>query len=101
LNDLARKGERILQDPQSSTTYFDTNDDGRIQPLDALLVINEMARRQRTPGSGEAATAGKAGTPADAADQFFSGFGVAGEEDEEQPVNLPAGGYPVDFGQLS
>jgi hypothetical protein len=100
LNDLARKGERILQDPQSITTYFDTNDDGRIQPLDALLVINEMARRQRTPGSGEAATAGKAGTPADAADQFFSGFGVAGEEDEEQPVNLPAGGYPVDFGQL-
>jgi hypothetical protein len=100
LNDLARKGERILQDPHSITTYFDTNDDGRIQPLDALLVINEMARRQRVPSSGEASTDGQAETPAFAADRFFSGFGIAGEDDDEEPAGLPADGYPFGFGPL-
>jgi hypothetical protein len=100
LNDLARKGERILQDPQVVTTFFDTNDDGRIQPLDALLVINEMARRQRVPSSGEASTDGQAETPAFAADRFFSGFGIAGEDDDEEPAGLPADGYPFGFGPL-
>jgi len=56
LNDIARWGNRILNNPAEITFYFDTNDDGRIEPLDALLVLNEIARR-RSVGQGAAGEA--------------------------------------------
>jgi len=54
INEIARRGPRILQTSDQNTAFFDTSDDGSISALDALRVINEIARRNRSGGQGEA-----------------------------------------------
>ncbi len=52
INEIARRGTRILAGSGQITNFFDTTDDGAISPLDALRVINEIARRNHVGGAG-------------------------------------------------
>jgi hypothetical protein len=66
INHLNEHGARRLPTPDSPDTapppYLDTNNDGHLRPLDALLVINLLNRRGRGQAEGE----GTADSDADA-----------------------------------
>lgn len=60
INDLNRRGGRLLQGLNLEGYFIDVNDDGWLTPLDALVVINHLNRR-----AGEGEVRGGINHPAD------------------------------------
>jgi len=60
---LARSGARTLSDPSQLLNFVDANNDGMVAPIDALVVLNEIARRIRNP-EGESGSGNKSGATA-------------------------------------
>ena len=85
INEIARRGTRILAGSNQITNFFDTTDDGAISPLDALRVINEIARRNHASGAGEGA----------AFDAVFSAWDPALENQKAGKQSSQISGEPI------
>lgn len=90
INEIGRRGTRVLGESDRNTAFFDTNDDGLISGIDALRVINELARRNRSSSQPEA----------ESSDHVFAAWEFDDNEKQKREKNSPVSGEPIIAGRF-